>query len=140
MPAITLAEVLATSDVPGGVVNLLTGQVAELAPVLAAHRDVDALDLAGAPAGLLAELEQAAVTNVKRVLRPEANEPDWTRRPHAAAHAGLPRDQDRLAPRRRLSIAPERAGRPSRVYPLAHDAQFRPNRTRSSSPPRPPPN
>ena len=49
LPAITLAEVLATSDVPGGVVNLITGRVGELAPVLAAHRDVDALDLAGAP-------------------------------------------------------------------------------------------
>ena len=71
LPAITLAEVLATSDLPGGVVNVLTGRVAELAPVLAAHRDVDALDLAGAPAELLAELEQAAVTNVKRVLRPD---------------------------------------------------------------------
>jgi acyl-CoA reductase-like NAD-dependent aldehyde dehydrogenase len=78
LPAITLAEVLATSDVPGGAVNLLTGKVAELAPVLAAHRDVDALDLAGAPAGLLVELEQAAVTNVKRVLHPEAKEPDWS--------------------------------------------------------------
>ena len=43
---------LATSDLPGGVVNILTGRTAELAPVLAAHRDVDALDLAGAPAGL----------------------------------------------------------------------------------------
>jgi acyl-CoA reductase-like NAD-dependent aldehyde dehydrogenase len=81
LPAITLAEVLATSDVPGGAVNLLTGRVAELAPVLAAHRDVDALDLAGAPASLLVELEQAAVTNVKRVLRPEANEPDWSAAP-----------------------------------------------------------
>ncbi len=48
LPALELAEVLATSDLPGGVVNILTGQTAELAPVLAAHRDVDALDLAGA--------------------------------------------------------------------------------------------
>jgi acyl-CoA reductase-like NAD-dependent aldehyde dehydrogenase len=77
LPAITLAEVLATSDLPGGAVNLLTGRVAELAPVLAAHRDVDALDLAGAPAQLLVELEQAAVSNVKRVLRPDRAEPDW---------------------------------------------------------------
>ncbi|MGA3351891.1 MAG: aldehyde dehydrogenase family protein [Acidimicrobiales bacterium] len=81
LPAITLAEVLATSDVPGGVVNLLTGRVAELAPVLAAHRDVDALDLAGAPAELLVELEQAAVTNVKRVLRPDRGGPDWSAAP-----------------------------------------------------------
>ena len=51
LPAVELAEVLATSDVPGGVVNLLTGRVAELAPWLAAHADVDGLDLAGAPGG-----------------------------------------------------------------------------------------
>jgi len=78
LPAITLAEVLATSDLPGGVVNLVTGRVDELAPVLAAHRDVDALDLAGAPALLVADLERAAVTNVKRVLHPAGFEPDWT--------------------------------------------------------------
>jgi acyl-CoA reductase-like NAD-dependent aldehyde dehydrogenase len=81
LPAITLAEVLATSDLPGGVVNLITGRVAELAPVLAAHRDVDALDLAGAPTSLLVDIERAAVTNVKRVLRPDACEPDWTKAP-----------------------------------------------------------
>ena len=81
LPAMTLAEVLATSDVPGGVVNLITGMVAELAPGLAAHRDVDALDLAGAPSSLLAELERAAVTNVKRVLRPDNRESDWTKAP-----------------------------------------------------------
>ncbi|MGD0983927.1 MAG: aldehyde dehydrogenase family protein [Acidimicrobiales bacterium] len=81
LPAITLAEVLATSDLPGGVVNLITGRVAELAPVLAAHRDVDALDLAGAPASMLVDLERAAVTNVKRVLRPDASESDWTAAP-----------------------------------------------------------
>jgi acyl-CoA reductase-like NAD-dependent aldehyde dehydrogenase len=78
LPAITLAEVLGTSDVPAGVVNLLTGRVAELAPVLAAHRDVDALDLAGAPSELVADLERAAVTNVKRVLHPAPQEPEWT--------------------------------------------------------------
>ena len=77
LPAVTLAEVLATSDVPGGVVNLITGKVAELAPVLAAHRDVDALDLAGVSGELAVELERAAATNVKRVLRPEVPEPDW---------------------------------------------------------------
>ncbi len=81
LPAITLAEVLDTSDVPGGVVNLLTGRVAELAPVLAAHRDVDALDLAGAPGELVADLERAAVTNVKRVLHPPSVEPDWSAAP-----------------------------------------------------------
>jgi acyl-CoA reductase-like NAD-dependent aldehyde dehydrogenase len=77
LPAITLAEVLDTSDVPGGAVNLLTGRSVELGPVLAAHRDVDALDLAGAPADLVADLERAAVTNVKRVLHSPPEEPDW---------------------------------------------------------------
>lgn len=77
LPAVTLAEVLATSDLPGGVVNLLTGKVAELAPVLAAHRDVNALDLAGAPSDLVADLERAAATNVKRIVRATPDEPDW---------------------------------------------------------------
>ena len=65
--AIELAEVLATSDVPGGVVNLLTGHRAELAPWLASHMDVNAIDLTGAE-GLRADLEQAAAENVKRVV------------------------------------------------------------------------
>ena len=65
--AIELAEVLATSDVPGGVVNLLTGFRAEVAPWLAAHMDVNAVDLTGAD-GLRAELEIAAAENVKRVV------------------------------------------------------------------------
>ena len=77
LPALELAEVLATSDLPGGVVNILTGRTAELAPVLAAHRDVEALDLAGAADGTEAELEVAAADNVKRVLRRARAEPDW---------------------------------------------------------------
>jgi acyl-CoA reductase-like NAD-dependent aldehyde dehydrogenase len=77
LPAITLAEVLATSDVPAGVVNLLTGDPAELAPVLAAHQDVDAIDLTGAPVGSAAELEALAAGNLKRVLRPPAPDEDW---------------------------------------------------------------
>ena len=64
LPAVSLSEVLATSDVPGGVVNLLTGRRDELAPHLAAHLDVDALDLPGSDA----ELERAAADNVKRVV------------------------------------------------------------------------
>ena len=67
LAAIELAEVLATSDVPGGVVNVLTGQRAELAPWLASHMDVNAIDLTGAD-GLRPELEQAAAENVKRVI------------------------------------------------------------------------
>ncbi|MBA3907010.1 MAG: aldehyde dehydrogenase family protein, partial [Pseudonocardiales bacterium] len=68
LPAVGLAEVLATSDVPAGVVNLLTGQVTELGPWLAAHAEVDGLDLAGAPEELAVELERAAADTVKRVL------------------------------------------------------------------------
>ncbi|MDA3625816.1 aldehyde dehydrogenase family protein [Saccharopolyspora oryzae] len=80
LPAVTLAEVLATSDVPGGVVNVLTGQAAELGPWLASHADVNALDPTGAPADLRAELGRAAAETVKRVL-PVRGEPDWTREP-----------------------------------------------------------
>jgi acyl-CoA reductase-like NAD-dependent aldehyde dehydrogenase len=72
LAAVELAEVLATSDVPGGVVNLLTGYRSELAPVLAAHMDVNALDLAGAD-GEVAELERLAADNVKRVVRGSAD-------------------------------------------------------------------
>ena len=80
LAAITLSEVLATSDVPGGVVNLLTGRVAEVAPWLAAHMDVNAIDLAGVDdAGLRRELEVAAADNVKRVRRPDTT--DWTADP-----------------------------------------------------------
>jgi aldehyde dehydrogenase (NAD+) len=70
LPAVELAEVLATSDVPGGVVNLLTGRAAELGPWLAAHADVDGLDLAGAPDDIAVDLERAAADTVKRVLPP----------------------------------------------------------------------
>ena len=68
LPAVTLAEVLATSDVPAGVVNVLTGRTAELAPVLAAHMDVNALDLTGAEPGSRAELERLAAASIKRLL------------------------------------------------------------------------
>jgi acyl-CoA reductase-like NAD-dependent aldehyde dehydrogenase len=76
LAAIELAEVLATSDVPGGVVNILTGHKSELAPWLASHMDVNALDLAGAD-GMAAELERAAAENVKRVHhgKPDAQSP-----------------------------------------------------------------
>ncbi len=77
LPAVTLSEVLATSDVPPGVVNVLTGRTRELAPVLAAHRDVDGLDLAGAGPELAAELERASAGNLKRVLTPRGGEEDW---------------------------------------------------------------
>ncbi|MGP8299494.1 aldehyde dehydrogenase family protein [Streptomyces inhibens] len=79
LPALSLAEVLATSDLPGGVVNILSGRTAELAAPLAAHQDVNAIDLAGADAGLAKELETAAADNLKRVLRPGTT--DWTADP-----------------------------------------------------------
>jgi acyl-CoA reductase-like NAD-dependent aldehyde dehydrogenase len=67
LAAIELAEAIATSDLPGGVVNLLTGQHAELAPWLASHMDVNAIDLTGAD-GLRTDLERAAAENVKRIV------------------------------------------------------------------------
>ena len=82
LPAVTLAEVLATSDLPGGVVNILTGRVAETAPWLASHLDVNALDLTGVTdAELALSLEQAAAGNLKRVLRPPAGPIDWSADP-----------------------------------------------------------
>jgi acyl-CoA reductase-like NAD-dependent aldehyde dehydrogenase len=84
LPAVTLAEVLATSDVPGGAVNLLTGDAAELGTWLAEHADVDGIDLTGAPAGRAMEFEREAAGTVKRVLRPPATEPDWTADPGLA--------------------------------------------------------
>ncbi|UGQ14454.1 aldehyde dehydrogenase family protein [Yinghuangia sp. ASG 101] len=85
LPALAFAEVLAVSDVPAGVVNILSGPVAEVAPWLAAHQDVNAIDLAGAShtAGLASvrDLEIAAADNLKRVLRPDAKEPDWAADP-----------------------------------------------------------
>ncbi|WP_431783254.1 aldehyde dehydrogenase family protein [Streptomyces chumphonensis] len=79
LPALSLAEVLATSDVPGGVVNVLSGRTAELGAPLAAHQDVNAIDLAGADAELAKELQIAAADNLKRVVRPRTER--WTADP-----------------------------------------------------------
>jgi acyl-CoA reductase-like NAD-dependent aldehyde dehydrogenase len=87
VPAVTLAEVLATSDVPGGVVNVLTGPLGDTAPTLASHMDVNAIDLTGAAGdsadqrAVATALEQSAAENLKRVLRAPAQEPDWTEDP-----------------------------------------------------------
>jgi acyl-CoA reductase-like NAD-dependent aldehyde dehydrogenase len=78
LPAVTLTEVLATSDLPGGVVNVLTGRVAELAPVLAAHMDVNAIDLTGVPVADRAALGRLSAQNVKRVF---AADDDWAAAP-----------------------------------------------------------
>ncbi len=80
LPALSFGEVLATSDVPGGVVNILSGRTAEMAPTLASHMDVNALDLTGTDAELATELEVAAADNLKRVLRPRTGE-DFTATP-----------------------------------------------------------
>jgi acyl-CoA reductase-like NAD-dependent aldehyde dehydrogenase len=72
LAAIELAEVLATSDVPGGTVNIVTGLRQELAPVLASHMDVNALDITGVD-GDAPDLERAAAENVKRVVRGNAD-------------------------------------------------------------------
>jgi acyl-CoA reductase-like NAD-dependent aldehyde dehydrogenase len=80
LPAISLAEVLATSDLPGGVVNLLTGRVTEVTPWLASHMDVGGIDLTGVDdPEVAAELEGAAADNLKRVTRPPLDQerPDW---------------------------------------------------------------
>ena len=80
LPAVSLAEVLATSDLPAGVVNILTGRTAEVAPWLASHMDVNAIDLAGAGADavLTADLEVAAADNLKRVCRPDPPGTDYS--------------------------------------------------------------
>ena len=81
LPAITFAEVLATSDLPGGVVNVLTGPQSDTAPTLASHMDVNAIDLTGALGAdeVATELEIAAADNLKRVRRPQAE--DWNADP-----------------------------------------------------------
>jgi len=75
LPSVTLCEVLATSDVPDGVVNILTGYKKELIPWLASHMDVNAIDLTGVPHHLLAEVEAAASANVKRTIRDGSRDP-----------------------------------------------------------------
>lgn len=82
LPAITLGEVLATSDLPGGVVNILTGRPTEIGPWLASHLDVQSLDLTGVEDDALAtEMQVSAAVNVKRVLNPPRREPDWSEDP-----------------------------------------------------------
>jgi acyl-CoA reductase-like NAD-dependent aldehyde dehydrogenase len=83
LPAVSLGEVLATSDVPGGVINILTGKVRELVPWLAGHMDVNAIDVTGVPEDLRAQVEELSAENVKRItrapdadpFRPEAQSP-----------------------------------------------------------------
>ncbi|SEL09612.1 aldehyde dehydrogenase family protein [Streptacidiphilus jiangxiensis] len=85
LPGLSLGEVLATSDLPGGVVNLISGRTEDIAPTLASHADVNALDLAGVVAeegpASAKSLEVAAADTLKRVLRPESASYDWTTAP-----------------------------------------------------------
>lgn len=76
---LSFAEALSAAALPGGVVNVLTGEIAEIAPWLAAHQDVNAIDLAGAPGALADDLAVAAAGNLKRVVRFAS--PDWTAEP-----------------------------------------------------------
>jgi acyl-CoA reductase-like NAD-dependent aldehyde dehydrogenase len=76
LPAVSLSEVLATSDVPGGVINVLTGRTEEIAPWLSSHMDVNAIDLSGAAGPLSDDLAAAAAENLKRVVKP--GDEDWT--------------------------------------------------------------
>ncbi len=80
LPAVTLGEVLATSDVPAGVINILTGQRRELVPILASHMDVNAIDTWGVPEEMRQQVEESAVENLKRTARPprgDATRFDW---------------------------------------------------------------
>ncbi|HUW77530.1 MAG TPA: aldehyde dehydrogenase family protein [Candidatus Nanopelagicaceae bacterium] len=83
LPAITLSEVLATSDVPAGVVNILTGNTKEVAPWLASHMDVDAINLAGVEMDDVRQLASEATDNLKRVIPPKSQ--DWSRTPTLTA-------------------------------------------------------
>ena len=111
LPAVTFSEVLATSDVPGGVVNILTGDAAAVGPWLASHMDVNAIDLcgvAGRPT-LATELEVAAADNLKRVRRARPPSPTGRLEPELSRDDRLPRDQDGLAPDRGLAEPTARA-------------------------------
>ena len=77
LPAISLTEVLATSDLPGGVVNVLTGSAVELGPWLASHMDVNAIDLCGVSTEHAGSSNALAAENLKRVRRPDEDHSDW---------------------------------------------------------------
>ncbi len=77
LAALTLGEIFETSDVPGGVINVISGLKAELLPWLAAHMDVNAIDLSGAAADVIPALEVSAAENVKRIIRFDAETIGW---------------------------------------------------------------
>ena len=131
LPAVTLTEVLATSDVPGGVVNLITGLRRELVTHLAGHMDVNALDAYGLDPAQGVAVEELATENVKRLVRPPARRRRRSRLAEPQGPVALPdrrvhRDQDRLAPDRGLG--------PAR-HPTERDSELR---TAGSAPRRAP--
>ena len=81
LPALLLGEVLATSDFPDGVVNVISGFRRELLPWLASHLDVNAIDAAGCTSEQLRAVEESAAVNLKRIVRPDERRPQLT--PHA---------------------------------------------------------
>ncbi len=104
--ALVFGEALATSDLPGGVVNVLTGQLAEVLPHLAAHMDVAALDLHGVDAALTKRLEEAAAASVKRVRVRSLGEAEWFGDRAATSpplDRAVRRDEDDLAPGRAVT-------------------------------------
>ena len=136
LPAITLSEALATSDVPGGVINLITGRTAEVAPWLASHRDVNAIDLTGAADAEGVELGRP---RAGRSGEPQARRPTRRRgfrrgRARLVAHSGprpdhvVPRDQDGLAPQGSLTLDP--GTRPFEVNAPEDSGAFTSNRRR----------
>lgn len=95
LTAMSFAEVLASSDVPGGVANILTGQVAEIAPIMAGHMDVNAIDLAGCNSDIAVDCEQRAIDNLKRVIRPEGSGTGTSVRPARSGRS--PRSIDAIS-------------------------------------------
>ena len=77
MPSITFSEAFATADVPGGVINVLTGSKANTVPYLASHMDVNGIDALGADPAMMVDLETAAADSVKRVVRPPQGAIKW---------------------------------------------------------------
>jgi acyl-CoA reductase-like NAD-dependent aldehyde dehydrogenase len=77
LPAVTLSEVLATSDVPEGVINVLTGYTAELVPWLSGHMDVNAIDISGLSEDLRPDVERLGAENVKRIVRADDGQREW---------------------------------------------------------------
>jgi acyl-CoA reductase-like NAD-dependent aldehyde dehydrogenase len=78
LPGITLGEIFQTSDIPGGVINLISGLKSELVPWLASHMDVNAIDATGVAAEGIAAVQKAAAENVKRIVHFDAEKIGWT--------------------------------------------------------------